>query len=81
MIQFGGFLTLQLGNHDYQSALPTLDEFHNVYGITPDISYFLKRPYYQRQIQVDSIIFTLSSLNCESYLTKASFQIRILIKI
>ncbi|XP_066928394.1 THO complex subunit 2-like [Clytia hemisphaerica] len=51
LIQFGGFLSLQLGNHDYQSALPTLDEFHNTYGITPDISYFLKRPFYQRQIQ------------------------------
>ena len=30
LIQFGGFLTLQLTTHDYKANLPSLDEFHEV---------------------------------------------------
>ncbi|XP_057313993.1 THO complex subunit 2-like [Hydractinia symbiolongicarpus] len=51
LIQFGGFLTIQLSTHDYKAKLPTLDEFHKVYAITPDVSFFLTRPVYRHEIQ------------------------------
>ncbi|XP_047126503.1 THO complex subunit 2 isoform X2 [Hydra vulgaris] len=51
LIQFGGFLTIQLSTHDYQASLPSLDEFHETYGLTPDVSFFLTRPVYKFEIQ------------------------------
>jgi len=51
LIQFGGFLTNQLSTHDYQATLPSLDELHHTYGVTPDASFFLTRPVYKYEIQ------------------------------
>ena len=58
LIQFGAFLTIQLSTHDYQASLPSLDEFHDTYSITPDVSFFLTRPVYRFDIQVSFVSFT-----------------------
>lgn len=74
LIQFGGFLTLQLSTHDYKASLPTLDEFHEVYGITPDVSFFLTRPVYRFEIQ-EKILSLKQSLPQEGELVPKHKQL------
>jgi THO complex subunit 2 len=71
LIQFGGFLTLQLGTHNYQETLPSLDELHR-FAISPDVSFFLTRPIYKHQItsRISSVRQSLSENPEKTYKQK-----------
>ena len=57
LVQFGGFLATQLNNEDYKSKLPSLNDLHQTYHISPDVAFFLSRPLFQTAIQVRHLIF------------------------
>ena len=52
-MQFGGFLATQLTAEEYESHLPSLEVLGHSYHLTPDVAFFLSRPMFVHQIEVN----------------------------
>ncbi|XP_076804278.1 THO complex subunit 2-like isoform X1 [Clavelina lepadiformis] len=50
LVQFGNFLSIQLGTEEYVKRFPTIDILATQYHTPADVAFFLSRPMYTHQI-------------------------------
>lgn len=52
LVQFGNFLSIQLGTEEYNKRFPSIEILTSKYHTPPDAAFFLTKPMYAHQIAV-----------------------------